>query len=57
MEKVSKQVVNYREADGKRRCGNCGMFHRVRGSYQGKCDLVLGFIHPDDTCDEWVKRE
>ena len=57
MEKVSKQVVNYREADGKRRCGNCGMFHRVRGSYQGKCDLVLGSIHPDDTCDEWVKRE
>lgn len=52
MEKVSKTSVNYREAAGSKRCGNCGMFH----AKENRCDLVLGSIHKDDTCDEWVKK-
>lgn len=54
MEKVSKAAVNYREATGKQRCGNCGMFHKGN---PGSCDLVLGAIYADDTCNEWVKKD
>lgn len=57
MEKVSKAAVNYREAESKERCGNCVMFRTNGKSFAtGKCDLVMGMIYKDDTCDEFVKK-
>jgi len=53
-EKVSKASVNYRRADGPRRCGNCDMFHCV-SPYVGSCDLVRGVIETADVCREWVQ--
>lgn len=55
MDKVSKRAVNYREASGKQRCGNCGMFH-PDPPHPGRCDLVLGDIEAAMTCDEWIKK-
>jgi len=52
-EKVSKASVNYRQADGPRRCGNCDMFHSA-SPYVGSCDLVRGVIETQDVCREWV---
>jgi hypothetical protein len=48
---VSKESVNYRPAEGKRHCGNCVMFHPG-----GTCDLVMGHIRPEDTCDRWEAK-
>ena len=57
MEKVSKRAVNYREAEGRQRCGNCGMFQPPKGGVgRGGCDLVLGAIYAPDTCDEWTRK-
>ena len=53
-EKVSKASVNYRHADGRRRCGNCDMFHPA-SPFIGSCDLVRGVIDTQDTCREWVQ--
>jgi len=51
-EKVSKASVNYRQATGRRRCGNCDMFHPAT-PYVGDCDLVRGVIESADLCNEW----
>jgi hypothetical protein len=64
MEQVSKEVVNYRPADTERHCGNCVMFHslfRIRDSQYdigniGTCDLVMGAIMNEDTCDRWEAK-
>ena len=57
MEQVSKEVVNYRPADTERHCGNCVMFHSVSAVHlTGRCDLVLGQIYFDDTCDRWEAK-
>lgn len=53
-EKVSKASVNYRQADGRRRCGSCDMF-RIASPYVGSCDLVRGVIESADVCSEWVQ--
>lgn len=50
VKKVSKSSVHYREAQGMRKCGNCGMFKN------GLCDLVLGKIEKPYVCDKWVKK-
>src|SRR5215469_8235600 len=51
MEQVSKESVNYRPATGNHKCGNCVMFHQ-----NGTCDLVMGKISPEDTCDRWEAK-
>lgn len=49
---VSKESVNYRAAtDPARECSTCGMYR------DHKCDLVRGWIEPDDLCDRWIPRE
>ena len=53
-EKVSKTSVNYRRADGRRRCGNCDMF-KPSSPFIGDCDLVRGVIDTQDVCSEWVQ--
>ena len=60
---VSKEAVNYRKATGKHNCGNCVMFHRDSAPshtdihlYSGKCDLVIGSINAEDTCDRWEAK-
>jgi hypothetical protein len=49
--KRTKASVNYREAEGKKRCHNC------RYSYgrtsDRRCMKVKGQIHPNDVCDLW----
>ena len=57
MEKVSKAAVNYRIASGDKRCGVCSMWkpHALYKGHTGTCTLVLGHIHKDDTCDEFVR--
>ena len=48
-EKLSKDAVNYREAENPRHsCGTCSMFVAPNG-----CTLVSGLIDKDDTCDRW----
>jgi hypothetical protein len=58
MKKVTKQSVNYRQAEltAKMRCGNCSMYIPGRGIRQPMCTLVLGFIHPLNVCDRWEKK-
>ena len=53
-EKVSKASVNYRRADGPRRCGNCNMFYPV-SPLIGSCELVRGVIDVQDRCGEWAR--
>lgn len=57
MEKVTKQSVNYRPADGNRSCGNCVMFHVSHSASVtrlcGRCDLVEGEVCAEDVCDRW----
>jgi hypothetical protein len=48
---VSKETVNYRLADGDRRCGTCVMFHGT-----GTCELVTGKISPGAVCDRWEAK-
>ena len=55
---VSKESVHYREGTPEQHCGNCVMFHSLfripDQRYDiGICDLVLGAIMNEDTCDEW----
>lgn len=51
IERLTKQQVNYRPAESTKRCRNCVMFHT-----DGTCDLVIGNIKPEDTCDRWEAR-
>jgi hypothetical protein len=48
MTKLSKLVVFYRPAFGRKRCGNCVMFRAPDG-----CTLVAGRISPRAVCDWW----
>lgn len=50
-ERLTKRQVHYREAESTKRCRNCVMFHT-----DGTCDLVIGNIKPEDTCDRWEAR-
>jgi hypothetical protein len=45
---VAKASVDYRPAEGERRCGVCSMFREPRS-----CTLVRGDIDPAFTCDRW----
>ncbi len=59
MEKVSKPSVHYRIASrGNERCEVCAMFkpHGLYKGHTGTCELVLGSIHKDDTCDEFIRK-
>ena len=58
MDKVTKSSVNYREAKGDKRCGNCFMYRpsHVHKIIKGSCTLVEGVIDPDDTCDKWERK-
>ena len=57
MPKLSKSETNYREAEGSQYCGNCSMFRRTHGKYDGICTLVEGMIYAYDTCDRWEPDE
>lgn len=57
-EKVSKDSVNYRAAEGLKRCANCSMFRRQWWTgADGSCTLVAGDIQTEDTCDEWEPKK
>lgn len=53
--KLSKSEVNYRESMGSKWCGNCSMWHRIKGE-SGECDIVEGSIHRFDLCDRWQEK-
>lgn len=57
---VSKEAVNYRESTGKRKCGNCVMFHPSNSlsaiELRGSCDLVTGEIRAENVCDRWESK-
>lgn len=46
--KLAKSAVNYRDATGNQKCGNCDNYS------SGSCDIVAGSISPTDTCDKWT---
>jgi hypothetical protein len=51
---VPKSEVNYRPAESAtRRCGTCVHFKRFVHGETGRCQIVLGEIHPDDVCDRY----
>jgi 2'-5' RNA ligase len=53
----NKGQVNYRPAEGEKRCGSCVMFRPAPGdSEPGSCTLVKGGIMFDYTCDEWYAK-
>lgn len=57
--KVSKESVNYRLADGEKRCASCVMWKpgpNAEGNGLGTCTLVMGAIKASDTCDRWEPR-
>lgn len=57
MAKLSKGAAYYRVAENPAEsCGTCKFFQK-RASYDnGTCELVVGVIEPEDTCDLWVGR-
>lgn len=55
MAKLSKPSVNYRPAQGTRRCATCSMFRKGNGE-KGTCTLVRGAIDPHDVCNEWESK-
>jgi hypothetical protein len=52
--KTTRNKVNYRKAEGNRRCGNCAMFTRT-GLVTGDCDILVGKVSQSAVCDRWVK--
>ena len=48
-DKKPKTAVNYRDAEGRKRCHICRYFE---GSKQ-RCWKVQGVIKPDKVCDLW----